>query len=424
MKRAKATALTAIAAALLALVLGAALLALRGPEVPVLKVSRQPFQVRVRADGVLKAIDSTPVSTPISAGASMTIAWIVDDGTFVRKGDLIARFDPTDFEKGLRDGQADEAMAKDKIAKAKAQSQSVNVGLDLDASMAKRDMAHAKAFQTKDEHIFSRFEIATSLMDTELAQSRADYAQEMKKAKGTLARTEIDLYAIEAQKADRDVKRAEASYNACEVRAPHDGVVILQRDWRQELPRPGKVVWPGQKLAEIPKPGGLQAEVYVLEADAGGLAVGQRAEAEPFGYYGAPVAAVVSMVDTLARPRFPSVPVQYFGATLKFVGKVPDSLVPGQRIQAVILIADLKDVLVVPRQAVFQRDGHAVVYKKWIMGSFKPVPVTLGQGAPGRVVVKEGLEASDVVALVDPATAKAADAEASNRAGPSVGGAP
>lgn len=424
MKRLNATFIIVTAAAVAVLALGAAILALREPEVPVLKVSRQPFQVRVRADGVLKAIDSTPISTPISAGAPMTIAWIVDDGTFVKKGDPVVRFDPTEFEKGLRDGEADESIAKEKIAKAKEQSQSVDVGLDLDAAMAKKDMAHAKAFQTKDEHIFSRFEIASSLMDTELAQSRADYAQEMKKAKGTLARTEVDLHSIEAQKADRDVKRAEASYGAREVMAPHDGVVILQRDWREELPRPGKIVWPGQKLAEIPKPGGLQAEVYILEADAGGLAVGQRVEAEPFGYYGAPVAAVVSRVDTLARPRFPSVPVQYFGATLKFEQKPPASLVPGQRIQAAILIADLKDVLVVPRQAVFQRDGHGVVYKKGIMGSFNPVPVTLGQGAPGRVVVTGGLDPGDVVALVDPTSAKPAEAEASRAAGPSAGGAP
>ncbi len=315
-------------------------------------------------------------------------------------------------------------MAKDKIAKARAQSATVDLGLDLDASMAKKDMAHAKAFQSKDENIFSRFDIASSLLDTDLAQSRADYAQEMKKARGTLAKTEVDLHSIEAQKAGRDVKRAEASYSAREVTAPHDGVVILQRDWREELPRPGKVVWPGQKLAEIPKPGGLQAEVYILEADAGGLAVGQRAEAESFGYYGAPVAAVVSRVDTLARPRFPSVPVQYFGATLKFEGKPPASFVPGQRIQAVILVADMNDVLVVPRQAVFQRTGHSVVFRRSLMGRFSPAPVVLGPGAPGRIVVKEGLKAGDVVALVDPTLPNSKGNEPPKAGGPASGIAP
>ncbi len=400
MKKARAA---AIAAALAAIVAGAAMVALRAPELPVLKLARQPFQVRVRADGVLKAIDSTPVSTPITAGVAMTIAWIVDDGTYVKKGDVVVRFDPTVFEKQLKDGKADEEIAREQIAKAKAQSASTNQGLDLDVSMAKKDLAHAEEFQNKDEEIFSRYEIANSLLDTQLAESRAACAEKLKKAKGEMAKTEVDLHRIDEQKAGRDVGRAEASYGAREVLAPHDGVVILQRDWREELPRPGKTVWPGQKLAEIPKPGGLKAEVYVLEADAGGLKAGQEAQARPYGYDGPPVRAKVDRVDTLARPRFPNVPVQYFGATLVFVGQPPASLVPGQRIQAEILVADLKDALVVPRQAVFQKDGRAIVYRKSLLGGFKPVPVVLGQGAPGRVVVKEGLEAGDVIALADPA---------------------
>ncbi len=420
MTRRRMVVMAAGAALVVALAIGAIVASHGGPDLPVLKLSRQQFMVHVSSDGVLKAIDSTPISTPIAAGVPMTIAWIVDDGTRVKKGDTIVRFDPTAFEKQLRDGEADEAMAREQIAKAKAQSESIGKGLDLDASMANKDLSHAELFQSKDERIFSRFDIASSMLDTKLAQSRASYAGEMKKAKGRLSSSEVKLHKIERQKAERDVSRAKASYDARNVVAPHDGVVILQRDWRGELPRPGKMVWPGQKLAEIPKPGGLKAEVYVLEADAGGLLAGQEAEARPYGYNGPPIQARVERVDTLARPRFPDVPVQYFGATLKFDGKLPDSLLPGQRIQAEILVADLKDVLVVPRQAVFQKDGRAVVYRKSLFGGFKPVPVVLGQGAPGRVVVKEGLEAGDVVALADPTAASSREAGAPN--GPSQAG--
>src|SRR5206468_11659046 len=112
-------------------------------------------------------------------------------------------------------------------------------------------------------------------------------------------------------KAGIAIDRASKGLEALEIRAPHDGILVYKRDWRGDITKVGDTVWPGEPVAEIPELKTMQARVYVLEADAGGLAPGQTAkvvvEAHPRIAYG----AKVKKVDTLAKRRTGWIPVQY-----------------------------------------------------------------------------------------------------------------
>ncbi len=125
-------------------------------------------------------------------------------------------------------------------------------------------------------------------------------------------------------------------------------------------------------------------------------------------------------VDALARPRLRNVPIQYFGAVLSLDAVDRARMKPGQRVAATLDLGGEDGVLVVPRQALFERGGGTVVFRL-ARGAFEPVPVTLGASALGRVAIASGLEEGDVVALVDP---EAAPEPASSPApGSPVGGA-
>ncbi len=183
----------------------------------------------------------------------------------------------------------------------------------------------------------------------------------------------------------------------------------------------GQVVWSGQTLAEIPDLTKLEAEVWVLEADAGGLAPGRTATVTLEAHGGQRVGAKVKSVDALARPRLRNVPIQYFGAVLSLDATDASRMKPGERVSATVDLGGAKDVLVVPRSAVFERAGKSVVFRL-ARGSFSPVPVTLGAAALGRVAVTSGIAAGDVIALVDPEARPAATPSPAAGAGP-VGGA-
>ena len=169
--------------------------------------------------------------------------------------------------------------------------------------------------------------------------------------------------------------------------------------------RTGDSAWPGMPIGEIPDLNSMKAEVFVLEADAAGLAVGEKAMLSIEGKSGTSFSGKVTQVDKLARPRFPRVPVQYFGATVTLDKTIAALMKPGARVRAVLDIESRTGAFSIPRQAIFEKQGKKLVYRK--SGSkFEPVPIEIGSSTAGRVVVTKGLRAGDEIALRDPTEEK------------------
>jgi hypothetical protein len=145
----------------------------------------------------------------------------------------------------------------------------------------------------------------------------------------------------------------------------------------------------------------MQAEVFVLEADAGGLKPGRPATVTVESAPGVSWPAKISRVDSLAKPRIPGSPVQYFAVTLALDHTDPRVMKPGQRVQSTLFLEEVKGALLVPRQALFDREGRSVVYRRGDRG-FAPVEVKLGPSSLGRVVIAAGLKPGDVLAMRDP----------------------
>jgi len=183
------------------------------------------------------------------------------------------------------------------------------------------------------------------------------------------------------------------------VRAPHDGIFVLKRVWGRK-PEVGRMVWGGNAVAELPKLEAMEAKVYVLEADAGGLEVGIPGSVVLDAYPDQTYSAEVKHADALAQRRNRQSPVQYFQVTLELERTDP-VMKPGQRVQAELILDERADVLTVPPQAVFEDDGKKVVY---VHGGddFESREVELGPAGLGRVVIESGLREGDLVALRDP----------------------
>lgn len=408
--------LLALTAAVVPLVGGS-----RSVELPTARVERLDFVRRVPAEGTLAAARATPLSVPPAVNGPVRIAWTAPDGSPVETGDPVVRFDPTELEETLVNARADLATNDARVRQERVTSESELVNLGRDADIARLERETAERFQKRDELIYSRAEIIESEIDGELAAERQRNASAARAARQSLAGTELELLDIERRGASLRIARAEESLESLAVRAPHDGIVVLRRDRRGNPPRVGDTTWPGQPLAEIPELGEMQAEVWVLEADAGGLVPGLAAEVVVEAHPETRHPAKVARVDSLAKPRVPGSPVQYFAVTLELAATDPATMKPGQRVRAVIELEQRAAALVVPLQAVFERDGAQVVFRRAGDG-FEPVAVELGPLSAGRVVIESGLAAGDEVALADPQRTPAPPAAAGDTA--AAGGSP
>jgi hypothetical protein len=389
---------------------------------PTARATKEDFVVRVACEGTLRATKATPIAVPSDADRPLNIAWIAEDGSLVKAGDVVVRFDRTQFETALVKGEASRATAEERIAKAETEAAAAGRGLDLDAAMAAREAENARTFASRDAEIYSRFEIIESEIDASLAGARRDHAESVRKTRQDVARSDLALLGIEKRKADIEIGQAQKGLAALQVTAPHDGILVLQRNWRGDVPRVGDTVWRGFKLGEIPRLDAMEADVLVLEADAGGLAVGQKAEVYLESRPGDAHPGKIRQVDTLARPRLRGSPLQYFGAVVAIEGGDPAAMKPGQRVRAVLTLAERQGAIVIPRQAVFGTPSARIVYRGKTWGGFDAREVKLGPAALGKVVVESGLRAGDVVALVDPTRAAARPTPAKPQAAGQPGG--
>jgi len=411
-----------------ALAAGVALTAVAGWQlaadegsVPTTVAEAGRFIRRVTAEGNLRAVDRTPLTASVtSMRRPLKIAWMVPDGDRVAAGDVVVRFDPTDFEDELEQGLAEREIADSRIDRASARRDGDLANLDRDVDQARRELDNAETFQAIDAELYSRMEIVESEIDTGLARHRMGHAEASKEIQDRQSATDLELLQIQRRQAELKVQQAREGLDSLVLRAPNDGIVVFERDWRGNRVRVGDTVWPGRPIATLPDLSRMEAEVYVLEADAGGLAPGQEGTVVLEAHPDRPVAATVRQVDPIAQQRIRGVPVQYFRAVLELAATDPGFMKPGARIRAEIVLEQIDDAITVPRQAVAARDGADVVCRA-TGGGFEAVEVTLGPSSLGRVVVTSGLGPGDEIALVDPDRSRRRDQDGGPPT-PAVGG--
>jgi HlyD family secretion protein len=392
----------ASAALLVLVLLGARFVStLGGDEVATFEVRSGPFVREVEARGTLRAVRATPVLVPPESGRSQKVAFLAKDGAALKKGDTVAEFDPYDAQREAADGQADLTAARAQIDKAKAEGSKNEKSLGLDRDLAREELDRAETFKLTDDALFSRHQIVESQLDRDLFAARADVASRKLDASGKLSSTQRALGEIDAGKARLKVKMAERGLRSLRIAAPHDGILVLERNWRGDVSFVGDTLWPGQKVAELPDLSQLEAKVFVLEADGAGLKVGLRARLAIEGRPGEEHEATVTRVEPLAKARDYASPVKYFEATLSLARTDPAIMKPGQKVRAVVRLEEASGVIAIPRGAVFEKDVKRVVYRRGRDG-FAPVEIAIGRQSISRVVVDSGLGVGDVIALRDP----------------------
>jgi multidrug efflux pump subunit AcrA (membrane-fusion protein) len=155
-------------------------------------------------------------------------------------------------------------------------------------------------------------------------------------------------------------------------------------------------------LFNLVNPNKMEAKCFVLEKDAGELKTDQPVTVTLDPFPGQEFTGKVKTIDNLARPIDQGSPVKYFQVIVSLDKTEPELMKPGVKLKAQIRAGEMKSVIVVPRSAVVKKDSDLAVYVRKSHGQFEPVKVKLGQGDLIQVVVTEGLQAGQSLALNPP----------------------
>lgn len=380
-------------------------------EVPLLRVAVQPapFVISIPAVGELESVTATPITAPNDVFEPQILAWIVEENTLVKAGDVVARFDDVRYRR-----EADtEALRQQQVIAALDSKQFAlgNERRDIfsERQLVGRELEFAAKFAVDDLRVYSRNEIIDKMANVDYLNAKNSYQGWRTQRQELKAQTETGLLLSQKQQHDTKLGNFQHALSRMEVRAPHDGVFVLESNWSGKKTRVGETLWPGRKFATIPDLSKMQARIFVLESEAAGLAAGLKVRLQLDAWPQRSFEGVISQVDALASPRKENNPVKYFAATVTLKDADPAIMRPGARLKADVIVAEHAAALTVPMQAVVRDAGET---RLWVLDDDEPVQrtVTLGARSPTRVVVESGLQAGDQVLLQPPAAAQDANA--------------
>jgi multidrug efflux pump subunit AcrA (membrane-fusion protein) len=378
----------------------------RGDLTPlVMTLEPRDFTINISANGELQSAESLTIAVPPVPAQRLRIASVVREGTFVNKGDPLVEFDPTELDLKAMEHHSDLDIANQKISKGEMASQSDRTDVMKDKKIAELELNKLNEFLPKDEQIYSRREIIEGQLDQNYTRKKIVFADARLELKGKVYSLDEAILMLERNQADARIKRVDTARASLKLTAPASGIVVYNDPgyfFGDYTLMPGRVVYVGMTLFNLVNPNKMEARCYVLEKDAGELRADQTATVVLDPFPGREFTGKVRTIDKLARPIDRGSPVKYFQTMILLDGVDTQVMKPGVKLKATIKAGELNGVLVVPRSAIVKKDEGLVAYVSRGAGRFEPVPVALGQGDMIQVVVMEGLEAGQTLALNPP----------------------
>jgi HlyD family secretion protein len=386
-----------------AILLGAARLTSRPPDVPTAEVKRGEFTDSLSLRGEVKAIRSLSVTAPAGVG-DLQIVRIATDGSQVNKGDPVVEFDKTQTEQELAQYKSVLKSAQAEIEQARAQARLTEEEDVTAVTKAKYDVESARLEASKQE-IVSAIEGEKNRLKVTDAEQRLREAEEKRKSGRAASQAAIEDKVLASRKASFDVLRAEHALGDMTLRAPESGTISLLQSWRgtgMAVFKTGDRAWPGAAIAEIPDVSTLRVNARVDETERGRLQQGQvvniQMDAIPDRQFTGHIDAIsaAATMDFSAGWPFPN------NFDLRVLLDQNDTrLKPRLSAQLSIVLDTVSNALTIPAQAAFQKSGRTVAYV--LRGPrFEEREIQVARRSGDRVLLGQGLQAGDRVALKDP----------------------
>jgi hypothetical protein len=370
-------------------------------SVPTATARRGEFLVIISCRGELIADKTVSIAAPVNV-PNLQIVWLAAQGSAVRKGDPIVRFDASGTERQLKEQDAALAQAQASLDQAIAEGRITTEQDKLDLA-AQKQAAEKARLEASKKDIVSDIQAQENVIDLGLAEEKVRVQQATMELNAASNRSKVGSLQSQRNKAKELVDVTRQRLASMEVRAPAEGVVSYlmnySQGWLNAKPfKVGDNVWPGSAIAEIPDLGSLRLKGKVEEIDRGKLQLGQdvRVMLDPFPEK--PFPGKLEAISPLTEQTFEWPPTHSFRA-FGSLGAPDNRLRPAMNGRMDVTVDRLHNVISVPAKAVFAHDGRPVVLVPAKEG-LRSVRVEVLARNPDEVAIA-GIEAGTQVALVD-----------------------
>lgn len=374
--------------------------------IPVAKVQRGDVTLDVTARGELRGGNPEMLTAPMTGGLDMHLTTLLDSGEPVKTGDIVAGFDTTEQEYKLREAQADLAETEQRLTQARAQKEAQEEEDRYALQKAGTDIKLAELDVRKNPLLPS----LTARQNTIALEAARDHLVQLQHNLTNRKATDDAAIAIQEAariKAESQARTAQLNIEAMTLRAHRDGYVSILQNTNQNMTffgmtlpayQLGDTVRPGMAFTQIPDLKNWEVAARISELDRGHISLGQNTVLKIVAVPGHAYHGKVHEMGGASGPAWD----RSFECRIALDDPSVE-LRPGMSSNIVITTDQLKGVLSLPAQALFESDGRTFVYVQ-TPGGFVAKDVTLVRRNEMKVVIT-GLDEGQFVALSNPTEA-------------------
>lgn len=375
-------------------------------------VKRGAITVQVQATG--RVVPNQEVEIKCKASGEI-IQLPVDVSTVVRKGDLLAQLDPQDEERSVKRAEVTLAVAEARLAQTKLALQMAEQEL---ASERKKAETNLKSAETSANEAKAKLERVEQLYNKGMASNEDRDAAvtiytralaDMEEAR--IRMQDITLRELQIELKREDIKIAASQVEAdkllmsdakqrlseTRVTAPIDGVVIDKYVQIGQIIASGiNNVGGGTTLMTLGDLSRMFVLVAVDESDIGKISVGQNARIRVDAYQDAVFPGEVVRIASKGKSTSN---VVTFEVKVEVKGARKSLLKPEMTANVDIVVADKKDVLLVPTRFLISRRGQHTLRVRLADGTEEIRNVEIGANDGDKVEIIFGVNEGETVVI-------------------------
>ncbi len=326
---------------------------------------------------------------------------VATPGSLVKKGEVVAEFDRQYQVLRLDDYRAQIVQRDANIKKLKADQAVYRNSHEQLLKVARADLNKA-TLDLKTIEVVSAIDAETLKLAAEEADARLKQIQaEVKLVEDQLA-AQLKANEIDRNQAVIELKRAEANLDRMLLKAPIDGIVVMQTIFRGGefgQVQQGDMLHPGQYFMQIVDPGSMVLNASVNQVDSEALRIGMKAVAHVDAYPGLDLPAHVYGIGAMTRPGMwrPNY-MRELPVKLK-LDKFDLRIIPDLSASADVLLESEQKAVLAPLGSIFRDSESSTPYVLLRRPEgFERREVELGLKSNVYAAVRAGLQPGDAIA--------------------------
>lgn len=369
-------------------------------------VRRGDFRVDITSSGELEALSSVQVLGPIEARGfrvnNITIESMVDEGTLVKKGDIIAELDKSELFGRIEDRRLD-------LEQSRAQYEQIQLDTSLVLRQERDNMINLKYIVQERKLVLdqSQFEPPAIIKQNEYNIEKAirdlEQAQDRYKVKILQERARMVEVGVKVREYENELEQMQEVLERFSVKAPQNGMVIYQSGRGGKVKEGSQISSWNPVVATLPDLSSMRSITYINEVDIRKIKIGQKVEIGLDAFPDKRLSGTVTRVANIGQQR-PNSDAKVFEVMID-VNESDPSLRPAMTTSNTIIVSKIENVMHVPLEAInVYNDSVNFVFLK----NGTRQEVLLGIANLNNIIIERGLTEDDRVYLSTPNFAKEA----------------